>query len=97
MITIETLLQRIRWDPAFGRGRFTIGYFDRVEHCLVTVALEQIRIEPGNQFLFAAGEADGAPHDVPFHRVREVHRDAACIWRREVPGDAGRRRVRPRH
>jgi len=28
-------------------------------------------------------------HEVPFHRVREVHRDGACIWQRTVPGDAG--------
>jgi len=26
---------------------------------------------------------------VPFHRVREVHRDGVCIWSRSVPGEAG--------
>ena len=82
MITIEALLQRIRWDPAFGRGRFTIGYFDRVERRVVTVPLEQIRIERGNHFSFTAVEADGSVHDVPFHRVRAVHRDGLPIWQR---------------
>jgi uncharacterized protein (UPF0248 family) len=82
MITIEALLQRIRWDPQFGAGSFTIGYYDRLKDCLITVPLEQIHLEPGNHFSFGAVEPDGTVHDVPFHRVREVHRDGACIWRR---------------
>jgi uncharacterized protein (UPF0248 family) len=82
MITIEALLQRIRWDPQFGQGRFTIGYHDRLQRRLITVPLEQIHVEPGNRFSFTAVEADGTVHDVPFHRVREVHRDGVCIWRR---------------
>jgi uncharacterized protein (UPF0248 family) len=89
MITIEALLQRIRWDPAFGRGAFTLGYYDRLRHGIVTVPLEQIHLEPGNHFSFTAVEADGTEHQVPFHRVREVHRDGECIWQRTVPGDAG--------
>lgn len=89
MITIEALLQRIRWDPEFGRGRFTLGYHDRLRHQIVTVPLEQIHLAPGNHFSFTAVEADGTVHEVPFHRVREVHRDGVCIWQRSVPGDAG--------
>jgi uncharacterized protein (UPF0248 family) len=85
MITIEELLQRIRWDPQFGRGSFTIGYYDRIRRGIVTVPLEQIHLEPGNHFSFTAVEPDGTVHDVPFHRVREVHRDGACIWRRPAP------------
>jgi uncharacterized protein (UPF0248 family) len=30
MIPIHRLLNRIRWDPGFGRGRFVIGYYDRL-------------------------------------------------------------------
>jgi len=88
MITIEALLQRIRWDPDFGRGSFTIGYRDRLRHGIVTVPLEQIRQTPGNHFSFTAVEPDGTAHEVPYHRVREVHRDGQCIWRRSVPADA---------
>ena len=89
MVTIEALLQRIRWDPAFGRGAFTLGYYDRLRHGIVTVPLEQIHLAPGNHFSFTAVEADGTVHEVPFHRVREVHRDGVRIWSRSVPGDAG--------
>ena len=30
MIPIHDLLSRIRWDAAFARSRFVIGYWDRV-------------------------------------------------------------------
>jgi len=92
MMTIESLLQRVRWDPCFGRGRFTIGYFDRIEHRIITVPLEQIHLEPGNHFSFTAIEPDGSLHDVPFHRVREVHRDGALIWQRKVHREEGQSR-----
>jgi uncharacterized protein (UPF0248 family) len=89
VITIEALLQRIRWDPEFGRGSFTIGYYDRLRRQIVTVPLQQIHLESGNHFSFTAVEADGTVHEVPFHRVRAVQRDGECIWRRSVPGEAG--------
>jgi uncharacterized protein (UPF0248 family) len=87
VITIESLLQRIRWDPVFGRGRFTIGYYDRLRRGIITVPLEQIHLAPGNHFSFTAVEPDGSVHEVPFHRVREVHRDGVRIWQRTVRGD----------
>lgn len=91
MITIESLLRRIRWDPEFGRGRFTIGYYDRLQRRIITVPLEQIDTGPGNHFSFTATEPDGSTHDVPFHRVRQVHRDGVCIWQRSLPGEEGLR------
>ena len=98
MITIEALLQRIHWDPDFGRGSFTIGYYDRLRRALVTVPLEQIRPTPGNHFSFAAVEPDGAVHEVPYHRVREPSSHARTtmsllerVWR----GDACGRGQRP--
>lgn len=82
MVTIESLLHRIRWDPQFGRGEFTVGYYDRLEHDIVKVPFTRIHLAPGNHFSFTAIEADGSAHDVPFHRVREVYRDGELIWQR---------------
>ncbi len=82
MIPIRSLLDRIRWDPEFGRGNFTLGYYDRVRHGLVQVPLARVQIDPGNHFSFVAVEDDGSAHDVPFHRVREVYRDGELIWQR---------------
>ena len=82
MITIRSLLDRIRWDPEFGRVAFAIGYYDRVERKIVSVSFARIRLEAGNRFSFAAVEEDGSVHEVPFHRVREVHRNGVLIWQR---------------
>jgi uncharacterized protein (UPF0248 family) len=82
VIPIRQLLDRIRWDPEFGRGEFTIGYYDRVEGRVAQVPLARIHLEPGNHFSFSAVEADGSVHEVPFHRVREVYRNGALIWER---------------
>lgn len=83
MIPIQDLLNRIRWDPSYGAGRFTIGYYDRIERRIVRVPLENIDIEPGNHFSFTATQTDGTVHEVPFHRVREVQRNGELIWQRE--------------
>lgn len=82
MIPIQDLLNRIRWDPAYGAARFTIGYYDRVARCIVTVPLQDVGFQAGNHYSFTATEADGSVHQVPFHRVREVHRDGELIWKR---------------
>jgi hypothetical protein len=39
-------------------------------------------VDPGSHFSFTAVEQDGSVHEVPFHRVREVHRDGVLIWQR---------------
>ena len=82
MITIRSILDRIRWDPEFGRGEFTIGYYDRIERRVVNVPFARIHLVPGNHFSFTAVEADGSAHEVPLHRVREVYRDGRLIWQR---------------
>lgn len=87
MTPIQALLARIRWDPAFGRGRFELVYADRLEQRLLRVPLERVRRESGQHFAFEATDDEGRPHWVPLHRVREVWRDGERIWARR-PGDA---------
>jgi uncharacterized protein (UPF0248 family) len=82
MIPIQDLLHRIRWDPEFGKGEFVVGYYDRVARGLVHVPLARVRFERGEHFAFEAVAEDGSVHAVPLHRVREVWRDGALIWRR---------------
>jgi len=40
MIPIQDVLNRIRWDPDFAQGEFTIAYYDRIKKDLVTVPLK---------------------------------------------------------
>jgi uncharacterized protein (UPF0248 family) len=87
MVPIESLLDRIRWDAEFGRAAFTIGYYDRVAQTIVTLPFDRIEIDPANHFSFTASQPDGSLHEVPFHRVREVHRNGELIWQRVVAGE----------
>jgi uncharacterized protein (UPF0248 family) len=82
MIPIRELLSRIRWDPQFGRGSFTIGYYDRIRKRVVRVPLTRIGFDPGGRTWIEAVEEDGSAHAVPHHRIREVYRDGKLIWQR---------------
>jgi uncharacterized protein (UPF0248 family) len=83
MITIRELLSRIRWDREYGRGKFTVGYFDRLEERIVLVPLTIVRFDPDDRFSFQLTDASGEPLAIPLHRVREVYRNGELIWRRE--------------
>jgi uncharacterized protein (UPF0248 family) len=82
MIPLHQLLSRIRWDPEFGRGRFTLGYEDHVEDKLVLVDLAGLTIDPDNHFLLDVAGQDGEMRSIPFHRVKQVFKDGALIWER---------------
>ncbi len=83
MIPLHELLSRIQWDPEFGRGRFTLGYLDKVRHELVRVPLQEVQQEPGGHFSFEVTDEAGIVHSVPYHRVKEVWKDGELIWQRE--------------
>ena len=91
MIPIQELLSRIRWDPEFGRGKFVIGYYDRIARQIIKVPLARLVFETDSPSSFEAIEADGSVHSVPYHRVREVYRDGELIWRRPAPPVTRRR------
>jgi uncharacterized protein (UPF0248 family) len=82
VITIQDLVNRIRWDADFGKADFVIGYYDRIADRIVYVSFERISFEPHGHFSFTAIENDASVHSVPFHRVREVWRDGELIWHR---------------
>ncbi|MFZ5512156.1 MAG: DUF504 domain-containing protein [Pseudomonadota bacterium] len=82
MIPVHELLARIRWDPQFGRGRFVIGYLDKVAGEVRYIALQNARPDPDNPSLFDVTDEEGVEHSIPLHRIREVLRDGETIWRR---------------
>ena len=83
MTPIQELLNRLHWDSAFAQGDFVIGYYDRVEGTIIQVPLQQVHLIPDDHFSFQVTDADGYVHAVPFHRVKEVHKDGRLIWHRE--------------
>jgi uncharacterized protein (UPF0248 family) len=82
MLPIHRLLSRIRWDPRFGQGEFTIGYYDRVARRTLLVPLHAVSFPSDNRRIFEITDADGEYHRIPLHRVRVVYRDGKPIWRR---------------
>jgi uncharacterized protein (UPF0248 family) len=82
MIPIQDLLNRIRWDPAFGHGHFELAYWDRVDRREVRVALDRDAFPGGEHFFFTAVTPDGEAHTIPLHRIRRVYRDGTLIWHR---------------
>ena len=82
MIPLHELLNRIHWDPEFGRGDFRIGYLDHERDELVYVPLNEVRQDPDSHFCFETTDEEGVVHSVPYHRVKEVWKNGALIWQR---------------
>ncbi len=82
MLPIHELLNRIRWDSSFGQGDFVIGYYDRVADRIEHVPLREVSFEPGNHFAFTLIDAEGAAHEIPLHRIKEVIKNGELIWQR---------------
>lgn len=82
MVTLRDVLNRIQWDPEFGAADFALVYADRFSATRERVDLSQVRLRAGNWFSFEVHDAAGAVRSIPFHRVREVHRNGERIWAR---------------
>jgi uncharacterized protein (UPF0248 family) len=87
MIPIHELLSRIRWDASFAKGRFVIGYWDRLAGRVLRADLREISWDVDNPTFFDLVDEEGLVHSIPFHRVREVWRDGSLIWPRHPAGD----------
>jgi uncharacterized protein (UPF0248 family) len=91
MIPIHELLSRLRWDRKLARRSHEIGYFDRVERCIIRVPLSKVRFPPDRRHVFEIEDAAGVRRRIPFHRVREVVESGRRIWHRpESPHSPGR-------
>lgn len=86
MIPIHELLSRIRWDQAFAQADFVIGYYDRLRGKTVRVPFTELSFPAEEHFRFALVDEEGAVHNIPYHRVREVFRNGKLIWHREHEG-----------
>ena len=83
MTPLHQLLDRIRWDAAFGAARFVLGYYDRVGRCIVRIDLRQLSPALENPAMLEFVDEDGGTHTMPLHRIKEVYRDGVLIWHRE--------------
>jgi uncharacterized protein (UPF0248 family) len=83
MIPIQDLLHRIRWDQEFGRGDFTIGYYDRIEHEIILVPLLEVTFPKDSPGVFELIDHEGRTHTIPLHRVKSVYKNGELIWHRK--------------
>lgn len=86
MTPIHELLNRIRWDKGFGRGKFEIGIFDRKDGTIHRVSFQQIVFSRAERRTFELTDESGQVQRIPFHRVREVYKDGQLIWQRPEKG-----------
>jgi uncharacterized protein (UPF0248 family) len=86
---LQDLLARITWDPEFGKGRFALGYEDRMVPEETVVPFAAVRFDAARPGTFSIQHEDGSVAHIPLHRVRTVYRNGEAIWRR--PARAPRR------
>jgi uncharacterized protein (UPF0248 family) len=89
MLPLDRLLHRIKWDPAFGKGAFALGYYDRVLAGERVVPFSSVTFDGERPGMFTFTDPDGVAHHIPLHRARTVYKDGAIIWRRaatRLPG-----------
>ena len=84
MQMFQELFSRIRWDEDFAKAEFAIGYYDRVADRVIVVPFIELSFPVDHQLFFELLDSHGEVRRIPFHRVREIHRNGHCIWRRQV-------------
>ncbi len=62
MVPIRELLNRIRWDPEFGRGNFELGYFDRMERRTIIVRFREVAFPQDDPAVFRLTDMEGQSH-----------------------------------
>ncbi|MGP8200242.1 MAG: DUF504 domain-containing protein [Limisphaerales bacterium] len=67
MTPIRELLNRIRWDPAFGRGKFELGCFDPLENRVIVVLFRELNFPEDDPQAFRLADTEGRIHRVLFH------------------------------
>lgn len=85
MQPIHQLLARIRWDAEFSRGRFAVGFWDRVARKVLSIELRDVVPNAVNPSLLDFVDGEGVLRSIPLHRVRRVWRDGILIWERGEP------------
>jgi len=72
MTPIRKLLNRIRWDRAFGQADYLFGYLDRIENRIILVGLREVHFPQDAPDSFEVVDAEGQRHRVPIW--------LPCLW-----------------
>jgi hypothetical protein len=77
-------------ERSFGAGRLpdlrrAVHDVSWLENRIIMVPLRELTFPEESPSTFQLVDPEGQVHRVPFHRVREVYKDAQRIWRRPDP------------
>jgi uncharacterized protein (UPF0248 family) len=79
MITIDALVNKIKWDSREKPSEYSLFYIDRITKRMVEIKYKDIkRIEEGVLVLNRGGEET----EIPLHRIREVRKKGEVMWKR---------------
>ncbi|MBW2997783.1 DUF504 domain-containing protein [Candidatus Woesearchaeota archaeon] len=79
MITIEDLINKIKWDNREDPADYLLFYLDRITKKLVEIRYKDIlRVEDG----FIVLEREGEETNIPLHRIRKVTKKGEIVWQR---------------
>lgn len=79
MITIEDLINKIKWDEREDPSDYSLYYLDRITKKLVEIKYTDIlRVEDG----FIVLEREGEETNIPLHRIRKATKKGEITWQR---------------
>ena len=79
MITIEDLINKIKWDERENPEDYSLYYLDRITKKLVEIRYKDIlKVEEG----FVVLEREGEETNIPLHRIRKVTKKGEIVWQR---------------
>ena len=79
MISINDLLNKIKWDEREHPEDYMLYYYDRVEDTLKEIPLTRVEIEEG----FMKTRINGKDVSIPLHRIKEVKKQGKLVWKRQ--------------
>ena len=79
MISIKELINKIKYDEREKPEDYVLYYYDRIQDKLKAIKYVEIKRLEGN---FMVLERDGEEVEIPLHRVKEVKKKGAVVWKR---------------
>ena len=79
MISIQSLLNKIKWDERENPNQYTIFYFDRILNKLIKIPYTKIKRLEGSFMVFDNDEES----NIPLHRIRKVMKNNIVVWERK--------------
>ncbi|MGE3512826.1 MAG: DUF504 domain-containing protein [Vicinamibacterales bacterium] len=82
MRPIREVLNRIRWDPSYAGGQFSLAYIDHRRKEPVVVPFALVTFDAGTPSMIGVVDRDGESRKIPLHRIQRVYQGGDVLWER---------------